>query len=71
MRIFKLQVLIDNYLPLCLIACPIALNLALKAMRNHLLKATWYSLTDTNSYEKYYAHAVYACSMLVRTDKGS
>ena len=38
MCIFKLQVLIDNYLPLCLMACPIALNLALKAMRNHLLR---------------------------------
>ena len=33
MHIFKLQVLIHNYLQLCLMACPITLNLALKAMR--------------------------------------
>ena len=51
-RIFKLQVLIDNYLPLCLMACPITLNLALKLMRNHLLKTMWYNLNRTNSYEK-------------------
>ena len=35
MCIFKLQVLIDNCLPLFLMACPITLNLALKTMRNH------------------------------------
>ena len=34
----RIQVLIDDYLPLCLMACPTALNLALKVMRNHLLK---------------------------------
>ena len=38
-------------------ACPITLNLALKAMRNHLLKTTWYNLTGTNLYKKNYAHA--------------
>ena len=46
----QLQVLIDNYLPLCLMAYPIALKLVLKAMRNHLLKTTWYC-TGTNLYE--------------------
>ena len=57
MCIFKLQVLIDNYLAICLMACPITLNLALKVMRNHLLKTMWYNLNRTNSYEKKYAHA--------------
>ena len=49
------------------LACPITLNLALKAMRNHLLKTTWYNLTGTNSYEKTtHIHSTLAVRITVR-----
>ena len=55
-------------------AYPIALSLALKVMRNHLPKTTWYCTIPAQIHTKNITHMIvclqYACSMLVAQIKG-